>query len=96
MDRVRLFEDRPSGGAFVSMRYAMKTYGGVDIQIHVLLSCALVGGEWTISRPSHFTPGESATVTHCVGGGPGLELQPVRRPSYTQSLYRLSYPASLH
>jgi hypothetical protein len=26
--------------------YAMKMYGGVDVQIHVFLTSALVGGEW--------------------------------------------------
>jgi hypothetical protein len=37
----------------------MKTYGGVDM-IHVFLSSVLVGGEWSASRPGHFTPGERA------------------------------------
>jgi hypothetical protein len=26
--------------------YVMKTYGGMDIYIHVFLTWALVGGEW--------------------------------------------------
>jgi hypothetical protein len=29
----------------------MKTYGGVDVQIHIFLTLALVGGEWSASRP---------------------------------------------
>jgi hypothetical protein len=43
--------------------YAMKEYGGVDVEIHIFLTSALVGGEWLASRPGRFTPG-----THCIGG----------------------------
>jgi hypothetical protein len=68
----------------------MKTYGGVYVQIHVFLTSALVGGEWSASRPGRFALG-----THWIGGWvgprtglddvqrrnilplPGLELQPV-------------------
>jgi hypothetical protein len=35
----------------------MNTYGGVDVQIHVFLTSALVGGEWSASRLCRFTPG---------------------------------------
>jgi hypothetical protein len=38
----------------------MKAYGGVDVQIHIFLTSALVGGEWSASRPCHFTPGKEA------------------------------------
>jgi hypothetical protein len=41
----------------------MKTYVGVDVQIHIFLTSALVGGEWSASRPCCFTPG-----THFIGG----------------------------
>jgi hypothetical protein len=34
----------------------MKTYGGVDVYIHVFLTLALVGSEWSASRPGLFTP----------------------------------------
>jgi hypothetical protein len=72
----------------------MKTYGGVDVQIHVFLS----------------TSGEGAPGTHVIGGWvghtaslddvekrkfltlPGLELRPLGRPARSQSLYRLRYP----
>jgi hypothetical protein len=40
----------------------MKTYGGVDVQIHIFLSLALVGCEWSVSRPCRFTPGEKPPV----------------------------------
>jgi hypothetical protein len=35
----------------------MKTYWGVDVQIHASLTSALVGGEWSASRPCCFTSG---------------------------------------
>jgi hypothetical protein len=41
----------------------MKAYGGVDVEIHIFLTSALVGGEWSDSRPGRFTPG-----THWIGG----------------------------
>jgi hypothetical protein len=82
----------------------MKTYGGVDVRIHVFLSSELVGGEWSASRPGRFTPG-----TYWIGGWvgprtglddverrkilppPGLELRTLGRPARSQWLYRLSY-----
>jgi hypothetical protein len=66
------------------------------------LTWALVGGEWSNSRPGRFIPG-----THWIGGWvgpraglddmekrkfltlPGLELRPVGRPARSQSLYRV-------
>jgi hypothetical protein len=45
----------------------MKAYGGVDVQIHIVLTSALVGGEWSASRPCCFTPGERARSTHWIG-----------------------------
>jgi hypothetical protein len=36
----------------------MKTYGGVDVQIHIFLTSALVGGEWSASLRCRFTPGK--------------------------------------
>jgi hypothetical protein len=45
----------------------MKAYRGVDVQIHVFLSLALVGDEWLASRPSRFTPGEIAHGTLWIG-----------------------------
>jgi hypothetical protein len=38
----------------------MKTYGGVEVYVHVFLTSALVGGEWSASRPGRFTPGKGA------------------------------------
>jgi hypothetical protein len=39
---------------------------GVDVWIYILTS-ALVGGEWSTSRPGRFIPGEIAPGTHWVG-----------------------------
>jgi hypothetical protein len=46
----------------------MKAYRGVDVQIHVYLTSALVGCEWSASRPGRFTPREGAPGTHWIGG----------------------------
>jgi hypothetical protein len=49
----------------------MKAYGGVDVQIHIFLTSALAGGEWSASRPGRFTTGERATGTHWIGSWVG-------------------------
>jgi hypothetical protein len=85
----------------------VKVYGEVDVYIHIFLTSALAGGEWSASLPGRFTPG-----THWVGGWvvptagldgmekrkfltlTGLELRPVGRPARSQSVYRLCYPRS--
>jgi hypothetical protein len=46
----------------------MKTYGEVDIHIHIFLTSALAGGEWSASRPGRFTAWERALGTHWIGG----------------------------
>jgi hypothetical protein len=46
----------------------MKAYGGVDVSIHILLTSALAGGEWSALRPGRFTPGERAPAIHWIGG----------------------------
>jgi hypothetical protein len=78
----------------------MKVYGGVDVNLYIFLTSALVGDEWLASRLDHFTPD-----THSKGGlmGPisglddgekrkfltllGLELRLTRHPARSQSLY---------
>jgi hypothetical protein len=85
----------------------MKAYGGVDVYTRIFLTSALVGGEWSASRPSRLTP-----ATHWIGGWvdpraslddvekikfltvPGLELRLHGRPVRRQSLYQLGYPSS--
>jgi hypothetical protein len=34
----------------------VKTYGGVGVYIHVFLTSALVGGEWSALRPGEIAP----------------------------------------
>jgi hypothetical protein len=38
----------------MTKHYTMNTYGGVDVQINIFLTWALVGGEWSASRPHAF------------------------------------------
>jgi hypothetical protein len=52
----------------LTKHYAMKTYGGVDVYIHIFLTSALVRGEWSASHPGRFTSGERAPRTHWIGG----------------------------
>jgi hypothetical protein len=54
----------------------MKEYGGVDVQIHIFLTLVLAAGEWSVSRPGRFTPGEGAPGTHWIGG----EVDPKASP----------------
>jgi hypothetical protein len=40
----------------------MKAYGGANIQIHIFLTSALAGGEWSASRAGRFNPWERGLV----------------------------------
>jgi hypothetical protein len=40
----------------------MKTYGEVDVQIHVFLTSALFGDEWSALRPRRFVPRKKPPV----------------------------------
>jgi hypothetical protein len=77
----------------------------VDVWIQIFLTSALVGGEWSASRPGRFTPRES---THWIGGLraglddeekrkfltlPGLEHRTLGRPACSPSLYWLRLSA---
>jgi hypothetical protein len=42
--------------AYLIKHYAVKAYGGMDVQIHIFLISVLLGGEWSASRPGRFTP----------------------------------------
>jgi hypothetical protein len=44
----------------LTKHYSMKTYGGVNVQIHVFLTSALVGVKCWASRPCRYIPGEIA------------------------------------
>jgi hypothetical protein len=69
---------------------AMKTYGGVDVQIHIFFTSVIVGGEWSASRLGRATPEERAPGTHWIGGwvGPidGLEdVEKILDPNGTRT-----------
>jgi hypothetical protein len=40
----------------------MNAYGKLDVWIHVFLTAAIVGGEWSASRPGRFTAGKEPLV----------------------------------
>jgi hypothetical protein len=48
---------RYEGEDVPALNYIMKAYGGVDAQIHVSLTSALVGAERWAWCPCSFTPG---------------------------------------
>jgi hypothetical protein len=62
----------------------MKTYGVVGVYIHIFLTSALVGDEWSASRPGRFTPVENPPRTHRVGGwvGPRDSLDDVEKRKF--------------
>jgi hypothetical protein len=62
----------------------ISSYGGVDVQIHISLILALVGGEWPASHHCCFTPRERAPTTHWMGGwvGPGAGLDDVEKRKF--------------
>jgi hypothetical protein len=46
----------------------MKAYAGVDKKIQIFLTLALVGHEWSASRPGRFNLVERALGTRWIGG----------------------------
>jgi hypothetical protein len=65
----------------------MKAYGGVDVCSHIFLTSALSGGEWSVSRPYRFTPGETAPRSHWIGGwvDPRAGLEDMERIQFDKS-----------
>jgi hypothetical protein len=51
---------------------------------HIFLTSELVGGEWSVSRPSCFTPGERVPSTHWIGGwvGPRAGLNDLEKRKF--------------
>jgi hypothetical protein len=52
----------------LTKHHSMKTYWGVEVYLHALLTSALDGGEWSASCPGRFTPRERVPGTHWIGG----------------------------
>jgi hypothetical protein len=67
-----------------SSLYSMKAYGGVDVCIHIFLTSALAGGEWSASRPGRFTPSERAPNNHWIGSwvDPRVTLDDVEKRKF--------------
>jgi hypothetical protein len=63
----------------------MNAYGRVAVLTHIFLTSALVGGEWSASRPGRFNPGERAPDTHWIGGwvGPRVGLNDGERRKFS-------------
>jgi hypothetical protein len=51
--------------------HPMKIYMRVEVQLHVLLTLALDGGEWSASCPGCFTPEKIVPSCHWIGGWVG-------------------------
>jgi hypothetical protein len=50
----------------------MKVYWGVEVWLHEFFNSPLDEGEWSASRPGHFSSRERAPDTHWIGGWVGL------------------------
>jgi hypothetical protein len=79
----------------------MTAYGGVDVYIHIFLTSALVGVEWSASRLGPFNPGDRALGTHlieCLGPRTGLDDMEERKvlPLPELGLHPLCRPARSH
>jgi len=54
---------------------AMKTYGGVEVQLQSFLASARDGTEWSATRPGRFTTGERAPRRLWSLGGPQSQAE---------------------
>jgi hypothetical protein len=52
----------------LAKHHAMKTYWGLEVQLHAFLTSALKGDEWSASRPGRLTTGVRAPGNHWTGG----------------------------
>jgi hypothetical protein len=74
----------------------MKTYGGVDVETHIFLTCSLVEGECSASRSGRFTSAERTSGTHWIGGwvNPRASLDDLEKRIFlTQSGLELRSPS---
>jgi hypothetical protein len=80
---------------YLIKHYTMKAYGGVNVYIHIFLTSATAGGEWSASRACRFTPGKRAPVTHWIGGwvDPRIGLGDVEKRKFLTLPRPFSRPA---
>jgi hypothetical protein len=67
----------------VTKHYAVKMYGGVDVQIHVFLTSALLGDEQSASRSGRPVLGEKALGANYIGDCVGPKNQSGRYGAVT-------------
>jgi hypothetical protein len=74
----------------------MKAYGEFDVYIHIFLTSALAGVEWSASRRCRFTPEERAHGIHWIGGwvGPRADLDDVEKRILDPTWTRIPTPRS--
>jgi hypothetical protein len=62
----------------------MKAYEGMEVESHIFLTSALVGSEWSVSRPGRFPIGEIVLGTHWIGAwmGPRAGLGDVEKRKF--------------
>ena len=64
-----LWDANPFSMAVKPTLHSMKAYDGVKLQLQsLILTSAVDGGEWSVSRPQRFTFRERATRTYWKGG----------------------------
>jgi hypothetical protein len=67
----------------------------VHVEIHVFLTSALVGGEWSASRSGSFTTGEGTSGPHWIGGWvsprAGLDTTGTRTPNSVVQQVTIGY-----
>jgi hypothetical protein len=60
----------------------------MEVWIHIFFTSSLAGGEWSVSRPRRFTPGERDPGTHRIGGWvdlrAGLDVEKILDPTGTR------------
>jgi hypothetical protein len=67
--------------AYLIKHYVMKTYGRLDVEIHMFLTSPLIGVEWSASLRGRFTPGERSQGIRWTGDwvGPRIGLDAIKR-----------------
>jgi hypothetical protein len=68
----------------LTKHHTIKTYRGVEVQLHAFLTSALDAGEWWSSGTGRFTPGKGAHGSHWIGPwvGSGTGLDAVTKRKY--------------